>query len=40
MSDSSVPSWVRLLDDATGIIVVLVAVVAFLELAFDSPVNI
>ena len=36
MSDSSYPRWIRLLDDATGILVIAVAIAAFLELAYDS----
>ena len=35
MSDSSIPRWIRLLDDATGIIVIMTAVAAVLELAFS-----
>ncbi len=36
MSESSYPGWIRLLDDATGVLVIVVAIAAFLELAFDS----
>ena len=36
MSDSSYPSWIRLLDNATGVFVIVVAIAAFLELALDS----
>ncbi len=35
MSDSSYPNWINLLDDATGFIVIVVALVAFLESAFS-----
>jgi len=35
MSDESNPLWVRLLDDAIGLIVIVVAIVAVLELAFS-----
>lgn len=35
MSGSSYPSWIRLLDDATGVIVISVALVAVLESAFN-----
>ncbi|TFG30857.1 hypothetical protein EU527_13855 [Candidatus Thorarchaeota archaeon] len=35
MSGSSYPNWVRLLDDATGVIVISVALVAVLESAFN-----
>ncbi|MDH4212703.1 MAG: hypothetical protein OEV85_02180 [Candidatus Thorarchaeota archaeon] len=35
MSDESNPLWVRLLDDAIGLIVIVVALVAVLELAFS-----
>ncbi|MFW9960544.1 MAG: hypothetical protein ACFFDV_05970 [Candidatus Thorarchaeota archaeon] len=35
MSDESNPIWVRLLDDAIGLIVIVVALVAVLELAFS-----
>jgi hypothetical protein len=35
MSNASYPRWIRLLDDATGVIVITVAVAAFLELAFN-----
>lgn len=36
MSDSDYPSWIHLLDDVTGIFVILVAIASFLELAYDS----
>jgi len=36
MSDSSYPSWIRLLDDATGVLMITVAIAAFLELAYNS----
>lgn len=36
MSDESNPSWVRLLDDAIGLIVIIVALVAVLELTFST----
>lgn len=36
MSDLGYPRWIRLLDDATGILVIVVAIAAFLELAYDS----
>ncbi|MFW9844936.1 MAG: hypothetical protein ACFFEV_10200 [Candidatus Thorarchaeota archaeon] len=36
MSDLSYPRWIRLLDDATGVFVIIVAIAAFLELAYDS----
>ena len=35
MSDSGYPNWIRFLDDATGLIVISVAVVAILESAFS-----
>ncbi|TFG34815.1 hypothetical protein EU527_01180 [Candidatus Thorarchaeota archaeon] len=35
MSGSGYPSWIRLLDDATGVIVISVALVAVLESAFN-----
>jgi uncharacterized membrane protein HdeD (DUF308 family) len=35
MSDESNPSWVRYLDDAIGLIVLVVAIVAVLELTFS-----
>ncbi|PNX52454.1 MAG: hypothetical protein BV458_09510 [Thermoplasmata archaeon M9B2D] len=35
MSDESNPLWIRLLDDAIGLIVIVVALVAVLELAFS-----
>ncbi|MBN2228219.1 MAG: hypothetical protein JW779_01425 [Candidatus Thorarchaeota archaeon] len=35
MSGSSYPSWIRLLDDFTGVIVITVALAAVLELAFS-----
>jgi hypothetical protein len=35
MSEENNPSWIRLLDDATGVIVITVAIAAFLELAFS-----
>lgn len=35
MNSSSYPSWIRLLDDATGIIVISVALVAVFESAFS-----
>jgi hypothetical protein len=35
MSDENNPLWVRLLDDAIGLIVIVVALVAILELAFS-----
>ena len=35
MSDSSYPNWIRFLDDATGLIVIGVAVVAILESALS-----
>ncbi len=35
MSDSSYPNWIRLLDDATGFIVICVALAAVLESAFS-----
>ena len=36
MSESGYPSWIRLLDDATGVMVIVVALATFLELAYDS----
>ena len=35
MSDKSDPSWIRILDDAIGLIVIVVAIVVVLELAFS-----
>ena len=35
MSEENSPTWIRLLDDATGVIVITVAIAAFLELAFS-----
>jgi hypothetical protein len=35
MSDKSNPNWIRLLDDAIGLIVVIVALVAVLEITFS-----
>ena len=35
MNDSGYPSWVHLLDDVTGIVMVAVAIAAILELGFD-----
>ena len=35
MSDKSDPSWIRILDNVVGLIVIVVAIVAILELAFS-----
>ena len=35
MNDSAYPSWIDLLDDVTGIVMVAVAIAAILELGFD-----
>jgi hypothetical protein len=35
MSDESYPAWVRFLDDAIGLVVVVLGIVAVLELAFS-----
>ncbi len=35
MSDSHYPSWVDLLDDVTGVVMIAVAIAAILELGFD-----
>ena len=35
MSNQNYPSWIRLLDNVTGVIVITVAIAAFLEIAFN-----